>query len=103
MKAIIKNKLNQIKQKYIKDGFVIVGVLGSYARDEQNQTSDIDILYSVDKEFVKKYSGFYGAVFLEKVKDDIKEMLGISNIDFIPSDTNNDTIKKVIQQELVYV
>ncbi len=103
MKAIIKNKLNQIKQKYIKDGFVIVGVLGSYARDEQNQNSDIDILYSVDKEFVKKYSGFNGAVFLEKVKDDIKEMLGISNIDFIPSDTNNDTIKKVIQQELVYV
>ena len=41
-KEDILTKLKELKQIYAQEGFVIYGLFGSYARDEQNQNSDID-------------------------------------------------------------
>ncbi len=44
-KEEILNKLKEIKPLYEKEGLEILGVFGSYAKDTQNEFSDIDIAY----------------------------------------------------------
>jgi len=39
--------LKEIKPYYEKDGFIIEGLFGSYARGDANDKSDIDILISI--------------------------------------------------------
>lgn len=38
-------KLKQLKPSYEKDGVIIIGFFGSYAKENNTQDSDIDILY----------------------------------------------------------
>lgn len=45
----ILNYLKQNKHAYEKEGFIIEGLFGSYARNEQTQKSDIDILIEIKK------------------------------------------------------
>ena len=44
------NELKSLKQVLQKDGFIIDGVFGSYARDENTEQSDVDILYHLEEQ-----------------------------------------------------
>lgn len=44
-------KVAEIKKMFMDDGFIINGVFGSYTKDENNQYSDIDILYDLAQNF----------------------------------------------------
>jgi len=48
--------LKQVKPYYEKKGFIIEGLFGSYARDEANEESDIDILIEIDQKTTDIYA-----------------------------------------------
>ena len=103
MKNSILKSLKSLQNKYKKYGFLIVGVFGSYARDEENKESDIDILYDVNELFLRKYSGWSAILQMESIKKDIQETLKISTVDLASVDNNSMTFQKMIKNELIYV
>jgi len=46
IKRILLEHKEEIRQKY---GIIILGIFGSYARGEQKETSDIDIIVELDR------------------------------------------------------
>ena len=46
IKRILLEHKDEIRQKY---GIIILGIFGSYARGEQKETSDIDIIVELDR------------------------------------------------------
>ena len=47
--------LKKQKKNYLKDGFEIIGIFGSYAKQKQTKDSDLDILYDIKPTFLTKY------------------------------------------------
>ena len=90
----IKNKLKNLKQKFIKDGIEIVGFFGSFAKNKNDEFSDIDIAYKIDYDlFFKKYQdGFSQILKLQEMKNILQNTFH-KKVDFIPL---NDKIKKEI-------
>jgi len=95
-----KNKLRYIKNILQKEGFVIDGIVGSYARDENY--NDIDILYHLEENFLKKYSGFEGFIKLEEIKTKLENLLN-EKVDIIDKTTLNKIGKKYILRDIKYV
>lgn len=80
-KSEILQTLKAIKPKYEAEGFVILGLFGSYARDEATEKSDIDILIETKKEFLDKYRGFQAFAKFDDIKDELRAILH-KDIDF---------------------
>jgi len=101
-KEQIFTKLKELKPIYEKDGFIILGVFGSYARDEANEKSDIDILYKLDTDkFLSKYSGFKAINRLVEIKKEIANIFK-KDVDIADISTLSKTGKKYILNEVVY-
>ncbi|OHD97004.1 MAG: hypothetical protein A3E21_05485 [Sulfurimonas sp. RIFCSPHIGHO2_12_FULL_36_9] len=96
------NTLKTLKPLLQKDGFIIDGVFGSYARDENTLQSDVDILYHLDDIFYSKYVGFTGFKKLDEIKKTISDSLG-KKIDLAPKNNLSKTAQKYILSEVVYV
>lgn len=94
----IKN-LNEILKK---DGFIIDGIFGSYARDESTMASDLDLLYHLEDEFYTKYNGFMGFKKLDEIKSFIAKKIN-KKIDLAPKNNLSKTAKKYILNEVIYV
>ena len=86
MKALYKDsillKLKEINPSYEKDGVKLLGLFGSYSRDEANENSDIDILIETTPLFLKKYQGLKAYVKLDEIKNDLKKVFN-KNIDIV--------------------
>ena len=97
-KEDILNKLKELKPIYQNEGLEILGVFGSYAKDENTQYSDIDIAYKLDYEkFSKKYiGGFSKLLRINEIKEELQSILK-NEVDFVP-DSN-----KKIMKDLIYV
>jgi len=95
-------KIKKLKEVLKKEGFIIDGVFGSYARGDNTQKSDIDILYHLQEPFFTKYPGFRGFKKLEEIKEFLKKELN-KDIDLAPSKNLSKTAKKYILKDLVYV
>ena len=94
----ILNQLQKLKPIYEKEGLILLGLFGSYAKNTQTKFSDIDIAYKLDYDkFSQKYIG--GFAKLLRIDDIKKELQNILKrpIDFIP-DSN-----KAIMKDLIYV
>ncbi|QOG12929.1 nucleotidyltransferase family protein [Arcobacter sp. FWKO B] len=65
----ILSKLKELKPKFESDGVNILGLFGSYARNEENSSSDIDILIETTPIFMTKYRGLKAYVKLEEIKN----------------------------------
>jgi len=83
-----KSKLNQI-------GILKIGLFGSYARDEQTNTSDIDILI----EFVPERENFdnYMAAY-----DYIEQLFKDKKVEIVTTNGLSPYIGSRILQEVVY-
>jgi uncharacterized protein len=79
------------RQKY---GIEVLGVFGSYSRDESNQGSDIDVVVQLTKQDLFNIIG---------IKQDLEETLHLS-VDVVSYRENMDLfLKKNIDRDAVYV
>ena len=91
-------KLKELKPIYEKEGIIIIGLFGSYAKNRQTQYSDIDIAYKLDYDkFSQKYKdGFSKLLRIDDIKNELYEIFKIK-VDFV-SDNN-----KSILEDIAYV
>ena len=88
--GILKQELPFLKEKFnVKS----IGLFGSYIRDEQTKTSDIDLLVEFDAPV-----GFFKFIELE---DYLSDKLGVK-IDLVTPDALKPIIKPHIMGEAVY-
>lgn len=98
MKSIeeIKRVLNEhkkgIREKY---GVNILGVFGSYARKEQDEASDVDILVEIERPIGLKFFELW---------DELENLLGIKvDLLTIRAVKEKSLLWKSIKEDLVYV
>ena len=102
MNQQIKNQLKKAKEDYAKEGFGILGVFGSYARGEETDKSDLDILYELNEKFINKYDGFSAFARLSAIKEELKALFHI-DVDIAAKSGLSRTAKKYIFKDLEYV
>ena len=93
-------KLRELKQVLWREGFVIDGLFGSYARGDFTKESDVDILYHVEKTFIEKYRGFSALHRLDEIKKFLSKELE-KKIDLAPKNSLSGTGKQFILPEVL--
>ena len=87
----IKDLKEEIEKRYKAE---IIGVFGSFARGEQKETSDVDILVDFQKDATLiDFTGL--SIFLE-------EKLG-TRVDIVPKNSVREELKEKINQEVVKI
>jgi predicted nucleotidyltransferase len=102
MNEMIIQNLKALKEKYLPEGFIIIGVFGSFAKDTEMEKSDIDILYELNERFLSANSGFDAYVKLDKIRLEIQRKL-CRKIDMVNKNSLRRTGKKFILPETFYV
>ena len=100
----ILQKLAELKPKLSEDGIIILGIFGSYARGDNTENSDIDILYELKdvKEFVKKYDGFKAFTKLQETKEFLEKVFN-KKVDIADKNGLNEIGREFILKEVKYV
>jgi len=95
-KSEIVSKLHELKPTYQKEGIVLLGLFGSYARGTQTKFSDIDIAYRLDYDtFSARYKdGFSKLLRIEDIKKELQKLFK-TPVDLVP-DTNKSILKDMI-------
>lgn len=88
----ILRKLEENREAISAFGVRRLGIFGSYARDEQTETSDVDVLVEFEHPTFKNYFGL--KFFLENLFD--------RNVDLVFHDTIKQRIRRTILEETVY-
>jgi len=103
-KENIINKLKTLKPKLEKEGFIIDGIFGSYARGDYHQDSDIDILYTLKDPhlFTQIHKGFGAFSKIKEIKDFLVSEFN-KEVDFVDKSSLSHTGKKYILGELLNV
>lgn len=101
MQSIDDDIINYILRAEQYKGVKRVGIFGSYARGEQNENSDIDILfdyfYNNDED-----NGIDDALqYLDKLEDDLKNHLGNSKIDFVSYKGVMESSSKIVRDKIL--
>ena len=86
-----ENLIKSITQKYNP---TFVGVFGSYARDEDHEKSDLDLLVDFDSQL--------NLLELIGLEQELSELLGIK-VDLITLRSVNEYIKPYIQSDLIRI
>lgn len=95
----LTQSMQKYKAIYSKDGVNIIGIFGSFAKEKQTPTSDIDIAYTLDKKiFFEKYQGFASVSKLAKIQNELGR-----RIDFISLENSNKALSEAIKKEMIYV
>jgi len=102
MDSMLLHKLKEKKRLLLEDGFEIIGVFGSYARGEETQDSDIDLLYDIKPVFLEKYGGFKAFAKLNEIREDLKKYLN-KDIDIVTIDNHSRTFKEYALKDVIYV
>jgi uncharacterized protein len=102
MSKEMMEKIRLLKKKYEPQGFIVLGVFGSWARSEQGSSSDIDILYEITKEFESKYADWDHYLRIEEIRKEIETDLGLST-DLANIGTLDKIGRYFILSEVVYV
>ncbi|WP_222718398.1 nucleotidyltransferase family protein [Aliarcobacter vitoriensis] len=92
--------LNYLKnhKQYIFNTFGLnkIGLFGSFARNENKDSSDIDILFEVEKD--KKFSMFQYLKLNKYLEDNLK-----IKVDLVREAAIKDDMKPYIRKDLIYV
>jgi len=81
---------------YNKFGIHFIGLFGSFARNEADESSDIDILYKIDKD--KRLSMFQYLTLIKQLEDFFHK-----KIDLVRDETLKPQLKKYILKDIRYV
>jgi predicted nucleotidyltransferase len=57
MDSNLKQIIGLVKKRYRDEGFILLEIFGSYARDEQVSRSDLDLLYELNDKFYLRWLG----------------------------------------------
>ena len=95
-------KLKNLKEKYEKDGFIILGVFGSFARGDDTGDSDIDLLYELNDDFYDRYPGFKIYTVIDRIEHELETEFQ-RRVDLANRNALNEIGKKYILPEVVYV
>ncbi len=100
----ILTKVKQIKANLVKDSISIIGIFGSYGRNDFTNSSDVDILYEIPnpQEFAFKNGGFGAFIKLDEIKASIAKELN-KKVDLTAKNSLNEVGKKYILKDLVYL
>ena len=96
------NAIMEVKRKYEGEGFIILGVFGSFARGEDDKGSDVDILFSCSEDSFVKYPGLRFFALYERVKNDLEHALN-RKVELADRNGLSEIGKKYILPEVVYV
>lgn len=96
------NLISQVKNKYEPEGFIITGIFGSFARNDQNAGSDMDILYRINETAMAKYPGLKFFSLYEKIKNELKDLLKVE-VDLADEDSLGPIGRKYILPEVIRV
>ncbi len=89
----LKSHQDFYSQKY---GIKFIGLFGSFARDEANEKSDIDILYTIEKG--KKLSIFSYLKLKKQLEDYFNK-----KVDLVREETVKPQLKNYIHKDMHYV
>jgi hypothetical protein len=95
-------KLRELKPDYEKEGFVIKGIFGSVARGDNDENSDIDVLYDLTPEFTRRHFGFYAVGRIQGIKEELQQVFGC-DVDLATIDSPSCVFQRTIEQEGIYV
>ena len=103
-KDYIVEKLKELKPHYEKEGLLIVGVFGSFAKDKEDIFSDIDIAYRIDyKLFSQKFKdGFSKILRINDIKKELEKIFN-KRVDFVSLNSNNALFLDRVNKELIGV
>lgn len=95
-KSEILSKLKELKPSYEKEGLILLGLFGSYAKETQTKFSDIDVAYRLDYDkFSLKYKdGFSKLLRIDEIKKELQSIFH-TPIDLVP-DNNKSILKDLI-------
>ncbi len=68
--------LRAIKDELEKDGIARIGLFGSMAKGEADGWSDIDIVIQTTPEFVRRFGGIRGFLYLEDLRQRLARRFG---------------------------
>ena len=102
MRQDILDKLGVLKRKYDAQGFVVLGVFGSFARGEDTDNSDVDVLYECSDALFARFKGWDFFGYYDDVKADFESVLG-RKVDLVDRKALGYTAEKYILPELVHV
>jgi hypothetical protein len=91
IKSILEKHKQEITEKYKVSE---IGIFGSYIRDEQKETSDIDILVEFD--------GSIGLLKYIEMENYLSDLLGVK-VDLVMKSSLKPRIGKHILDEVVYL
>ena len=90
IKKILAEHKEEIRKKY---GVIILGLFGSYVRNEQSETSDVDILVEIEKPIGLEYFELW---------DYLEKLLGCE-VDLVRAKLLRNEIKDEILKNVVNV
>ncbi len=93
IKKLLEKNKEELKRKYkLKE----IGIFGSYIRDEQKETSDIDILVEFENDAELSLLDFIG------IEQELSDLLGVK-VDLVEKKTLKPHIGEQIKREVVYL
>ncbi len=92
--------LKKLKNRY--KGIKLIAIVGSAARGEMREKSDIDILYQIDDAFLYEVDPLEFFTYLNEIKSDIEKELG-KEVDLIDVSTLNSIAKKYMLKDKIDV
>ena len=98
----LMDALKKEKDRLAKEGFMIIGIFGSYARNEASQQSDLDVLYDVTPAFISRYQGFEAFKRLSDIKNELKKHLGV-DVDLATVDHVSRAFRNCALKDVIYV
>ena len=94
--------LKTLKPKLSKDGIETLGLFGSFAKNENNRYSDIDIVYKSSETFREKFKGWKAFTYLnENLRDKISNHFH-TQVDLFDLNSRS-SMKEKIEKEAIYV
>jgi predicted nucleotidyltransferase len=92
VKKILAEHKDEIREKY---GVVILGVFGSYAREEQKETSDVDIIVELERPIGLKFYEFWD--YIENILGTKADVLTLSAL------KQKTLLWEKVKEDIVYV
>jgi predicted nucleotidyltransferase len=68
----IMEQLRIQKNNLLPKGFIVLGIFGSIARNEETPESDIDILYELNQQFYSSYNGWEAITAIQEIKIELE-------------------------------